>query len=255
MQKKTNIVLGRNPVLEALLSGQPIDKIYVQTGSHGSAIQKIYQLSKPQKIPVVQAPRAKIEMFSDGGKSQGVVAIISPVSYILLENLVDKVQRGGDIPNFLILDRITDPHNLGAIIRSAEVFGCQGIIISHRESSPITEVVVKSSAGAIFNLDICKVGNLNQALKYLKNCGVWIFSTSSHSEKSLWKMDFTTPQAVIIGSEGKGVRPLLLNESDDSFRIPQTGKTESLNVSVAAGIVLGEILRQRTGFARSPDSD
>ncbi len=240
------VIFGINPVLEALESKQPFDKIYLQSGKKSPVISKIYKLAKAQKIPVVQADRRKLERLTEKGKHQGVAALLAPLYYIGLEDLVDKIQKNGFNANLLIVDRIQDPHNLGAIIRSAEVLGVHGIIFSIRDTVPITDVVVKSSAGAVFHMDICKIDNLVSAVKYLKNCGIWIYSTSSHAGKGLWEMDFSRPQALIVGSEGKGVRPLLVKESDEIFRIPQPGSTESLNASVAAGIILAEVLRQRS---------
>ena len=239
-------IFGRNPVAEALESKQAIDKIYLQTGSQGAVIQKIYRMAKEQRIPVVQADRRKLAQMSDGGKHQGVIALLSLLPYISLEDLVDKINRTGETPNLVVVDRINDPHNFGAIIRSAEVLGAHGIIFSVKESVPITETVIKASAGAVFHLDMCKARNIVDAVRYLKDCGIWIYSSSSHSEKKLWQIDFSKPQAIIVGSEGKGVRSLLQKESDQTFQIPQGGKTESLNASVAAGIILAEVRRQRT---------
>lgn len=242
-------IFGRNPVVEALESKQAIDKIYLQTGSRGTVIQRIYRLAKQQRIPVVQADRRKLTQMSDGEKHQGVLALLSLLPYISLADLVDKINRNGETPNLVIVDRMNDPHNMGAIIRSAEVLGAHGIIFSVKDSTPITETVVKVSAGAVFHIDMCKSRNIVDAIRYLRDCGIWIYSSSSHSEKSLWQMDFSKPQAIIVGSEGKGVRRLLQKESDETFRIPQSGKTESLNASVAAGIILAEVQRQRTATA------
>jgi 23S rRNA (guanosine2251-2'-O)-methyltransferase len=241
------VIFGINPVLEALQSQQSIEKIYIQAGRQGAAVPQIYRLAKNQKIPVVRADRKKIDALSNGGKHQGVVALLPSIEYTALENLIEKIFRAGNMPNLLLLDRVQDPHNLGAIIRSAEVLGAQGVVVNVRDSAPITDVVVKASAGAVFHLDICKADNLVNAVRFLRDSGVWIYSSSSHSEKNIWQTDFNRPVAVIIGSEGAGVRQLLLKESDDTFRIPQVGKTESLNASVAAGVILTEILRQRVG--------
>ncbi|GAB4381601.1 MAG: 23S rRNA (guanosine(2251)-2'-O)-methyltransferase RlmB [Calditrichia bacterium] len=238
-------IYGRNPVIEALESGQAIDKIYIQSGVQPQWVRQISRLARKQHIPVSRIDRRKMDQISGGVKHQGVCALMAPIAYIPLENLVEKIQKQGQPGSLLMLDRIQDPHNMGAIIRSAEVLGAQGILFSLRDSVPLTETVIKASAGAIFHLDICKVGNLVSALRYLRDCGFWIYSTSSHAEKDLWSMDFLNSHLIILGSEGKGVRPLLQKESDDVFQIPRLGKTESLNVSVACGIILGEVLRQR----------
>ncbi len=238
-------ILGINPIIEALEAGKSIDKIYILTGKKGAAVSRIYRLARSQQIPIVQTPREKMDKLSAGQKNQGVIALSPAIDYVHLEDLVDKIHRAGKVANLVILDHLNDPQNFGAIIRSAEIFGSQGIVFSIRESAPITESVIRASAGAIFHLDVCKVTNLASAISYLKKCGVWVFAASSHTSKSYWEMDFTSPQAIIIGSEGKGIRQLLLEKSDDTFRIPQSGKTESLNASAAAGIILAEVFRQR----------
>jgi len=239
------VIFGINPLLEALQAGEALEKIYILSGQHRSVFAKIQKMARDLKIPTVLADRRKLDQLSGGKSHQGVVALLTAITYIGLENLVDKIQKSGQDPSFIIADRITDPQNLGAIIRSSEVLGMHGLIFGQRDSTPVTDQVVKASAGAVFHLDICKVVNLSRAVEYLQKCGIWIYASSSHAEKSLWQMDFTRPQAIIIGSEGKGIRPLLLKKSDDIFHIPQQGKTESLNVSVAAGIIMSEILKQR----------
>jgi 23S rRNA (guanosine2251-2'-O)-methyltransferase len=238
-------IFGFNPVFEALEAGQAIDKIYLQSGRRNSLIGRIYRLAKEQKIQVVNADQKKMRLLAGNNKHHGIAALLSNIRYIALEDLVEKIQKKGERPNLVMLDKIQDPHNFGAIIRSAEVLGAHGVLFSLRESVPVTEVVIKASAGAVFNIDICKIDNMARAIDYLRNCGLWIYSSSAHTGKELWKMDFLQPQAIIIGSEGKGVRPLLLKKSDEIFRISQEGKTESLNASVSAGIILAEVLRQR----------
>lgn len=239
------VIFGINPLLEALKAKEALEKIYILSGQHRPVFGKIQKMARELNIPTMQADRRKLDQISGGKTHQGVVALLTVVSYISLENLVDGVQKAGQDPNFIIADRITDPQNFGAIIRSSEVLGIHGVIFSQRDSTPVTEQVVKASAGAVFHLDICKVANLANAVEYLQKCGIWIYASSSHSEKTIWEMDFTRPQAIIIGSEGRGIRPLLLKKSDEVFRIPQQGKTESLNVSVAAGIIMTEIMKQR----------
>lgn len=239
------LIFGINPLLEALLAKEPLEKIYLLAGKRKPTLEKIFRMARSQKITMVQADRKKLDHLSGGKNHQGVVALLPAISYIGLEDLLEKIQKSGRDPNLILSDKITDPQNFGALIRSAEVLGVDGIIFSLRDSTPVTEQVVKASAGAVFHLDICKVTNLVQAVEYLKKCGVWIYASSSHAQKSLGEMDFRRSIATIIGSEGKGVRPLLLKKSDEIFRIPQRGKTESLNVSVAAGIIMNEILSQR----------
>lgn len=239
------LILGINSLVEALNAGKAIEKVYIQSGKEGTDISRIYSLAKGHHIPIVRADRHKMSRLSGGKKHQGVIALLSAVDYVTVEDLVEKVQKYGNNANFLVVDQMNDPQNFGAIIRSAEIFGVDGIIFSIKDSVPVTDQVIKSSAGAIFHIDLCKVNNLMTAIHYLRDCGIWIYATSSVSQKSLWEMDLTRPQAIIIGSEGKGVRPLLLKNSDEVFRIPQKGKTESLNASVAAGVILAEVYKQR----------
>ncbi len=239
------IIFGVNPVKQALDAGERIDKIYILKGRSGPAIRLIFTLARELKIPLVQSSRHKLDTMSDRKKHQGVIALLAAIDYVSIDKLVDNIQKSGAVPNLIILDQLNDPQNFGAIIRSAEILGFQGIIFGSRDSVPVTDLVVKASAGAIFHTDICKVSNTAQAVDYLRDCGIWIYATSVRAEKLFWDMDFSLPQAIIFGSEGKGVRPLLLKKSDEVFRIPQEGKTESLNASVAAGIIMAEVLRQR----------
>jgi 23S rRNA (guanosine2251-2'-O)-methyltransferase len=238
-------VIGINAVLEALRAKEPLDKIYVLSTKSEPVIGRIIGQARNQGVQVVQADKQRMIKLADGKKHQGVIALVPPISYMALETLVENVQKSGEHPALLILDRINDPQNFGAIIRSAEVLGIHGIVFSLRESVPVTDQVIKSSSGAVFHLPIAKVTNLAASIDYLKKCGIWIYCSSSSEKKSLWEIDFTEPVAIIIGSEGQGVRPLLVKKSDAVFNIPQRGKTNSLNASVAAGIIINELVRQR----------
>lgn len=240
-----NTIYGRNPVVEALQSGQTIEKIYIQRGIGGGTIQHIFKLARQKRVPVVQASHQKLTQMIGGSKHQGVIALISPVTYLELPELLHRINQQGEPARLLILDRIQDPQNLGAIIRSAEILGMHGVLLSSRDSAPLSETAIKASAGAVFHIPICKTSNLTEAVRYLKENNIWVYAASSHASRSLWELDFNRPAAIITGSEGRGVRSLLLKESDETFRIPQTGKTESLNASVATGIILAEWLRQR----------
>jgi 23S rRNA (guanosine2251-2'-O)-methyltransferase len=237
-------VFGKNPVLEALKTDQPIDKIFIQNGKEGFVVNQIYRVASNKQIPVVRADRKKLIKMSKNRNHQGILALISPVNYVPLANLIDKIHFSGETARLLILDGIQDPHNFGAIIRTAEVFGIHGLIFSYKNSVLLTDTVVKTSAGAVFHLDICKVESLVKALTYIKNCGILIYSTSSKCENTLWSVDFTQPHAVIIGSEGSGIKSSLYKNSDVIFGIPQQGNIDSLNVSVSAGIILAEVQRQ-----------
>lgn len=241
------VIYGINPVIEALQSQQPLDKIFILASKKPTLSSRIYPLAKKYRIPVVLADHQKMSTLVRGAKHQGIAALLSPIQYLSLTNLLNKVDNLASPASLIMMDAIQDPHNFGAIIRSAEVLGSQGIIFSSKGNVGVTDTVIKSSAGAVFHIDICKVTNLSQSARFLQGRGVWIYSASAKSDKALWEIDFKRPHAIIVGSEGKGVRPLLLKRSDDTFCIPQLGKTDSLNVSVATGIVLGEVLKQRHG--------
>ncbi len=239
-------IYGKNPVWESLQHGKPIEKLYIQFGLHGEKIRKILQLARERKIPVSRVDQSKIRRMVGDVAHQGIVALVSPISLWEVEDLLNHVEDLDHPATLVILDRIQDTHNLGAIIRSAEVLGADALIYSPRESAPLNEAVVKASAGAAMHLPICKAGNLSQLLKMLKEMDIWIYGSVLHSEKQLWQVDFNRAFAVIIGSEEKGIRPSLLKLCDDIFTIPQPGRTGSLNASVATGIILTEALRQRT---------
>lgn len=237
-------IFGRNPVIEALKNSQPIEKIYIHHGAHGENINHIYKLARSHKIPVAGIDSRKIKQISGNANHQGVIALISPIKTLTIDELLDNLQSES-LPCLVLLDRINDPHNMGAIIRSAEVLGASGIIYPARENVPLTETVVKASAGAAFKIPICKSENLLKTIQQLKENDFWIYGTSTNAENTIWEVDFKRNCAIIIGSEEKGIRPLIKKHCDILFRIPQIGKTESLNASVAAGIILAEIVRQK----------
>jgi 23S rRNA (guanosine2251-2'-O)-methyltransferase len=175
---------------------------------------------------------------------QGVVALISPIEHIALDKLIFNFNSDKN-PGFLIVvDRIQDPHNMGAIIRSAEIFNAKGMIYAKRENVPITETVIKASAGAVFHIPICQTGNLAQTIDELRKNDIWIFGSSLTAKSKIWDLDFGKKCGIIIGNEEKGIRPLISKKCDEQFSIPHSGKTQSLNASVAAGIIFAEIYRQ-----------
>ncbi len=238
-------VYGRNPVWEALQGEGAVQKIYVQHGATHGKIRQIYRLARQQKIPITNADVKKLQQMVGPVNHQGVVALISQVAVrgfheLPLDNRPERPPRC-----VVIADRIQDPHNMGAIIRSAEIFGAEGVIFGTRENVPLTEVVIKASAGAALHCPLYRADNLSQAVDALKQGGFWVYGADVAAKTTLWQLDFRRHCAIIIGSEEKGIRPGLLKACDQTFRIPQTGKTQSLNASVAAGIVLAEMVRQR----------
>jgi 23S rRNA (guanosine2251-2'-O)-methyltransferase len=240
-----SLIYGRNPVLEALSNPDTIQKIYVQHGLQHPKIRQIYKLAKQHSIAISNADVGKLRQMVGDTNHQGVVALIAPVKIRDFWSLdLDKAKQTGQLC-LVIADRIQDPHNMGAIIRSAEIFGARGVVFSTRENVPITDVVVKASAGAALHCPLYRADNLVKAAQWLKENGVWIYGAALETKVSLWQVDFNRHCAVVIGNEEKGIRPLLQKHCDQLFRIPQIGKTQSLNASVAAGVTLAEMLRQR----------
>lgn len=239
------IIYGRKPVLEALNSGKDIDRIIIAYGQHGDVINKIQNVAKKKRIKLSQISPSKFKEYDKTQNTQGVVALFSDYNFLSLEELIDESQKS-ELPFLLILDSIQDPHNLGAIFRTAESAGVDGVIITEYKSASITETVEKTSAGAVSHLKICKVGNLKNALVDLKNAGYWIVGSALENSKEFTAVDYKIPLAVVVGNEEKGIRRLTANHCDFLVRIPMHGKIQSLNVSVATGVLLYEVLKQRS---------
>ncbi|MBK7094911.1 MAG: 23S rRNA (guanosine(2251)-2'-O)-methyltransferase RlmB [Saprospiraceae bacterium] len=246
MQKEYNnqLVIGRNPVLELLKSERQIEKIYIQQGMKGDFEIELRNLLKGKNIPVSHVHPAKLNGITSQNH-QGVIAVTSLIEYTALEDLIDKIYFEGEVPCLLFLDSITDIRNVGSIIRSAEVLGAHGIILGSKNTAIINHIAIKVSAGAAFNLPIVKVHSANNAIETLKNSGISIYASTLDCRKNLSEINFNNPFCVILGSEDEGITPHMLKISDDEFKIPQFGKTESLNVAVSAGIILYEAVRQR----------
>ncbi len=244
MTKPAQTIAGKNPVIEALHQNVPVEKIYIAHGLQDNKVRHIYKLARQHSIPIVTAEQHKLKQLAPDVVHQGVVAIIAPIPLITLEALLEHTHQLPQFHFIVLLDRIQDPHNLGAIIRSAEVLGAGGIIIPAREAAPITTTVIKTSAGAVFHLPIARVTNLATSIRVLKENGYWVYGSQMNASTLLWEADFRRKCAIIIGNEARGIRPGLLKTCDTVFAIPQRGKTESLNASVAAGIIFAEFLRQ-----------
>jgi 23S rRNA (guanosine2251-2'-O)-methyltransferase len=248
--KTEQVIWGIHPVLEALRTcPQSIRKIVVDKSS-GSRVEEVLKQAHKHSIPVsLEQEKAKAGSAKNFGSaeqegSQGVYArIILPT--LSLENLLDKLEKVVGPPLLLALDSIQDPHNLGAIIRSAVAAGVNGIILTKDRSAPITGTVIKISAGSAFHIDICRVTNLVSSLQLLKEHGIWIFGTTKDASQPIYDADLSVPACLVIGSEGKGLRPLVAQQCDLKISIPMQGSLDSLNASVAAGIILFETVRQR----------
>jgi 23S rRNA (guanosine2251-2'-O)-methyltransferase len=244
-------IYGRNAVLEALKSGDEIEKVYYSFGLQGRQIEQIVFLSRKMKVPVTQFDKSKFnalatKLFGNDAKTQGIIAQKSIVSYSDLDELIEFGFSKEENPVIVMLDEINDPQNLGAIARTAECCGAAGIILPERNSSPVTPVAVKASAGALNYLKICKTVNMIQAIKKLKDSGFWITGTSLNAKMNYTADIYDRPTVIIIGNEGKGMKPSLQKHCDQLVKIPILGKIESLNASVSCGIILYEILRQKS---------
>ncbi len=244
MQDRT-MIEGRNAVYEALAAGRPIDKIWISETVRPGGVKKLMDLAREKQVPVQMVKPQKINTLSQTEASQGVIAACSAVRYATLEDLFRKAESKQKPPFIIIADEITDPHNLGAIIRSANAAGADGVIIPKNRSAGLDAVVAKTSAGAVHYTPVVRVTNLSQTIDLLKERGVWLAGADMSGQKTLYEWDLTGPIALVIGSEGKGVSRLLKEKCDFMVKIPMLGEIESLNASVAAGIMMYEIVRQR----------
>ena len=247
---KKEIIFGRKPILEALQDGIDFDKILYNAKSIGPEMDAIIRTAKSQSVSVISVPRVKIERLlwplygRQNVNHQGVLGIKSPVQFFKAQDLLDKCYDEGRVPLFLVLDGVTDTRNFGAIVRSAECFGVDGLIVPHRGSAAIDAFAVKSSAGAIHNLPICKM-DWEETKKFLQGNGIALAGASIDTETFIQDIDMTIPLAIVMGSEGSGLSDNVRKHCQHLFQIPMVGQTESLNVSVSAGISLYEVLRQR----------
>lgn len=240
---KNSILSGRNPVAEALKSEREIEKILVQKGSTGS-VGKIISLAKDRGIPIYYEEKSFLDKKAGGGFHQGVAAVISPYKYASVEEILELAKSRKEAPFIIILDELEDPHNLGAIMRSAECAGAHGVIISKRRSAGITGTVAKTSAGAVEYLPCARVTNIAQTIDKLKELGVWIYACDMDGE-IYYKQDLQGAIALVIGNEGSGISRLVKEKCDFTLSIPMTGKISSLNASNAGAILMYEVRKQR----------
>ena len=236
---------GRNAVMEALRSERGIEKIFVSNGETDHTLKNIIAMARNQKIPVLFCDRRKLDGMSVTKSHQGIIAVASAVSYVSVEDILSVAEKRGEKPFIIICDGITDVHNLGAILRSAEASGAHGVIIPKRRSAGVNAVVGKTSAGASNYIPVCKVPNLNDAVKKLKDAGVWIYGTDMDGDRSIYEASFQDAVALVIGSEGDGMSQLIKKQCDYVVQIPMRGKINSLNASAAASIIMYEVVRQR----------
>jgi 23S rRNA (guanosine2251-2'-O)-methyltransferase len=238
------LIIGRHPVIEAIESGRAIDKIFFQNNVSGDSIGRIRRLAKDKNIPIQQVPLEKLYSFTRGNH-QGCIAIAALVQYLDLQQVIDQVVGKGETPLFLILDGITDVRNIGAIARTALCYGVQAIIIPDKGVAALQEDALKSSAGALEKILISRVNSLMKAVDELHLNGIRVLASELKAEKNVFDCDFKMPVTIVMGSEDKGIYPALLKICDEKFKIPMKGDFESLNVSVATGIILYEAMKQR----------
>ena len=241
------IIEGRNAVTEALRAGTPIDKIILARGETDSALAHIAAAARDKAVVVVECDRKRLDFMSRTHAHQGVIAQAAVREYASVDDILNAAREKGEPPLIVVCDELSDPHNLGAVIRTAECAGAHGVIIPKRRSAGLTAVVAKTSAGAVSHIPVARVPNLPALLKELKDEGVWVFGTAADGDRLLYNADLKGPAAIVIGSEGNGMGRLVSETCDFLVRIPMKGKLNSLNASAAAAILLYEAVRQRLG--------
>ncbi|OWP86597.1 23S rRNA (guanosine(2251)-2'-O)-methyltransferase RlmB [Flavobacterium covae] len=242
--EKDNQIFGIRAILEAIHAKKEIDKVFVQKDAQGDLMQELLKTLKKNNINFSYVPIEKLNRLTSNNH-QGAVATIAPISFVSLENLVERVTENKKTPLFLILDQLSDARNFGAIIRTAECTSVDGIIVQKQGSAPVNGDTVKTSAGAVFNIPICKVDHIKDAVFYLQGSGIKTIAATEKTNNNIYDIDLKEPLAIIMGSEDKGVNPSVLKIVDEKAKLPMFGTISSLNVSVACGAFLYETVRQR----------
>ena len=242
--KKDTLIIGRQPLIEAIEAGRAIDKILFQRNVSGESIGDIRKLAAAHNIPIQQVPPEKLHSLTRANH-QGVIAFAALVAYMNLQQVIDHVVGQGQLPLFVMLDGVTDVRNIGAIARTALCCGAQAIIIPDKGTGALNEEALKSSAGALERIHICRVGSLMKTVDELHMNGIKVFASEMTAQQNLPEVNLTEPCCVIMGGEENGVYPALMKICDGQFKIPMKGDFESLNVSVATGMILYEVMRQR----------
>ena len=237
-------IIGRNPVLEAIRSGRSIDKILIKKGKYEGSIVPIIKKAKEAKILIQEVDKAKLDTISEGENHQGVIAYVSAYDYVTVKDILLRAEEKSEPPFVIICDKITDPHNLGAILRTANCVGAHGVIIPKRNSVGVNSIVAKTSAGAVEYTPVAKVTNIAGTIEDLKKEGMWIAGADMNGEE-MYKVDLKGSLGLVIGSEGEGISRLVREKCDFIASIPMNGQINSLNASVAAGVLMYEALRQR----------
>ena len=242
--EKTELIYGTRALIEAVRAGRQIEKVFLQAGINNDLMKELVGTLKEKDVPFSWVPPEKINRLT-GKNHQGVVGFLSAVRYATMQNLVDLAYSEGRTPFFLLLDRITDVRNFGAVARTCECAGLDALVIEEKGNSPVTSDAVKTSAGALHHLPVCRVKSLKQALRDLKDNGIQVVACTEKASKHIYELDLSVPTALLLGSEEDGIDPALLNAVDIVAKIPMSGKIQSLNVSVAAGVAIYEVIRQK----------
>src|SRR5574344_1725661 len=242
--KKESIIYGIRPVLEAIEAGKEIDKVLIQTGLKGDLFRELFALVREKKIPFQYIPLVRFRKYTNGNH-QGIVCFLSAIEYQSVYDIIPSIYEQGRVPFLLILDKITDVRNIGAIARTAECAGVDAIILPSKGGAQLNEDAVKTSAGALHKIPVCRHSNIKEIIEYLKNSGIQVVGVSEKAQKYYFNADFTQPVCLIMGNEYEGIAFDYLRECHDCVKIPMVGEIASLNVSVATGIVVFEVARQR----------
>lgn len=238
------MIVGRNSVMEAIKSGR-VNKILLAKGDRQGSIREVIGVAKEKSILIQDVDIKKINDLAKGLRHQGVLAYVAPVEYVELEDILAKAEAAGQPPFIVLLDELEDPHNLGAILRTADAAGVHGVLIPKRRSCPLSATVAKTSAGAVEYVPVAKIGNVAQTIKELQRLGMWVVGADMDGDKDYYEADLTGPLVLVIGSEGKGIGRLTKEVCDFLVRIPMQGKINSLNASVAGSILMYESMKQR----------
>ena len=246
-ERRTDLIEGRNAVNEAIRAGREIAKLFVARASNVSALGRTISRAREPGLAVVTVDRRKLDEMSVTGSHQGVIAVAAVTSYASIDDILALAAERGEDPFVVVCDEISDVHNLGAIIRSAECAGAHGVVIPKRRSAGLTAVVDKTSAGAAEYLPVARVANIPAALEELKSRGLWVYGAAAEGSSPMWETDLTGPVCLVIGSEGEGLGRLVREKCDVLVSIPMRGHVSSLNASAAAAVLIYEVLRRRTG--------
>lgn len=241
----TDYIFGRNAVLEQLKSGKEAEKLYVQKGKLQGVVHRIVGMAHDAKLPVIEVDQAKLDRMTEGGNHQGVALLATDFAYSSVEEILASAKAAGHAPFVVLLDELTDPHNVGAIIRSAACFGADGVLLPKRRAATVTSVVQKVSSGATSYVKIAKINNVNQTIDALKKENIWVYGAAGEAKQTLWKTNFSGGVCLVIGNEGKGLAELTRKKCDVLVSIPMTGPIDSLNASCAATVLMAEVYRGR----------